>query len=128
MHIDHINISAPMKLLEKVRDFYCDVLGLNEGFRPEFSMNGFWLYADEKPIIHLSESSEHDAGEKQGYFDHFALQAVGVASVIEKLEKVGIEYRTSYVPEISLTQIFCKDPSGTGVELNFINEPIKSLR
>lgn len=124
MHIDHINISAPMTLLEKVRDFYCDVLGLSEGFRPEFSKNGFWLYADEKPIIHLSETHEHDEGDKQGYIDHFALQGVGVASVIEKLEEAEIEYRTSYVAEISLTQIFCKDPSGTGVELNFINEPI----
>jgi len=113
-----------MKLLEKVRDFYCDVLGLNEGFRPEFSKNGFWLYADEKPNIHLSESLKHDEGEKQGYIDHFALQAVGAASVIKQLEKAGIEYKTSYVPEISLTQIFCKDPSGTGVEVNFINEAI----
>ena len=36
MHIDHINISAPAELPLKVRDFYCDVLGLTEGFRSEF--------------------------------------------------------------------------------------------
>lgn len=124
MHIDHINISAPMKLLEKVRDFYCEVLGLNEGFRPNFSKNGFWLYADGKPIIHLSESPGHDVGEKQGYIDHFALKATGVASVIEKLENAGIGYKTSYVEEIFLTQVFCKDPSGIGVEINFVNETI----
>jgi len=122
MHIDHINISAPPELLEKVRHFYCHVFDLTDGFRPVFSKNGFWLYAQDKPIIHLVESHEHHQNEKQGYFDHFALQTTGLANVLEKLDEIGIPYRTTTVPEIGLTQIFCKDPSGTGVEVNFINE------
>jgi extradiol dioxygenase family protein len=32
MHLDHINIAAPAELLAKTRDFYCDVIGLAEGF------------------------------------------------------------------------------------------------
>ena len=122
MHIDHINISAPAELLLKVRDFYCDVLGLTEGFRPEFPRNGFWLYSEGKPIIHLVESLEHHRNERQGFFDHFALQATGLAKVLEQLNATGIEYKLSYLPEINLSQIFFKDPSGTGVEVNFINE------
>ena len=124
MHIDHIHISAPRKLLIQVRDFYCDVLGLTEGFRPKFPKNGFWLYAEGKPIIHLVESHEHHRNEKQGFFDHFALQTSGLAKVLEKLDGTGTEYRTSHVPEIGLSQIFCKDPSGIGVELNFMNESL----
>ena len=122
MHIDHINISAPAELLLKVRDFYCDVLGLYEGFRPEFPRNGFWLYSEGKPIIHLVESLEHHRNERQGFFDHFALQATGLAKVLEQLNATGIEYKLRYLPEINLSQIFFKDPSGTGVEVNFINE------
>lgn len=122
MHIDHINISAPAELLLKVRDFYCDVLGLTEGFRPKFSRNGFWLYSEGKPIIHLVESFEHHRNERQGFFDHFALQATGLVKVLEQLNATGIEYKLSYIPEINLSQIFFKDPSGTGVEVNFINE------
>jgi len=34
----------------------------------------------------------------------------------------GIEYKLSYLPEINLSQIFFKDSSGTGGEVNFINE------
>jgi catechol 2,3-dioxygenase-like lactoylglutathione lyase family enzyme len=124
MYIDHINISAPKELLEKVRTFYCDVLGLTVGFRPEFSADGFWLYAQDKALIHLFVSSRHHENEKQGYFDHFALRTTGLAKVIEQLRVFNIEYRTSHVPEISLTQIFCKDPAGTGVEISFLNEAL----
>ena len=122
MHIDHINISAPMDLLEKVRNFYCEVFDLTSEFRPGFSARGFWLYAQDKAIIHLSESLEHHMNEKQGYFDHFALQTTDVGAVLERLDHIGTEYRTSHVVDIGLTQVFFKDPSGTGVELNSFNE------
>jgi len=124
MHLDHINIAAPAGLLAKTRDFYCDVIGLTAGFRPEFSRKGFWLYSEGKPIIHLIESLEHSRNKKQGYFDHFSLQATGLTKVIEKLDKASISYRLSYVPEIDLSQLFCKDPCGIGVEINFPGESV----
>lgn len=124
MHLDHINISAPPALLAEVRDFYCDLLGLSEGFRPMFSRKGFWLYSDGKPIIHLMESLDHHRNEKQGYFDHFALQATGLKRLIEKLDAAGIGYRMKYLAETDLSQVFCKDPTGIGVEINFPGESV----
>ena len=124
MHIDHINISTPPDLLRKVRDFYCNVLGLAEGFRPKLSKHGYWLYSEGKPIVHLVESLDHYPAEKQGYMDHFALQATDLRAVIDKLEATGTRYRMSYLPEIDLSQVFFKDPAGTGVELNFRNESL----
>jgi len=123
MQIDHINIRAPMDLLQKARDFYCDVLGLTEGFRPNISGHGFWIYAGDKPIIHLSESADRARTGKPGFFDHFALRASEPATIIEKLDKAGIEYVVKSVDEINLTQVFCKDPAGIGVELNFLDQP-----
>jgi len=58
MQIDHINIKAPPALLEEVRDFYCEVLGLQEGARPEFASKGYWLYSAAGPIVHLSVVDE----------------------------------------------------------------------
>jgi len=124
MHIDHINISAPAELLLKVRDFYCDVLGLSGGFRPKLSRPGYWLYADGKPIIHLVESQQHHWNDRQGFFDHFALKTTGAAKVLKKLDETGAQYQISHLPEIGLTQIFCKDPAGTGVEINFLDESL----
>jgi len=124
MKLDHINISAPADLLVKVRDFYCNMLGLTEGFRPVMSRGGYWLYADGKAIIHLVESQEHYHNEKQGYFDHFALQATGLALVLAKLDAADVSYRLSYNAEIDLSQVFCHDPSGTRVEINFPGESV----
>ena len=124
MHIDHINVAAPAGLLEKVRDFYCDVLGLKEGFRPNFSRDGYWLYSGDKALVHLIVSTRHHQNERQGYFDHFALRATGLAEMLERLDRFDIEYTTSHIAELSLTQIFCKDPSGTGVEISFLDEPL----
>ena len=61
MHIEHINISTPMSLLTQVRDFYIDILGLTEGFRPQSTIRGFWLYSGKQALIHLAESDGHFA-------------------------------------------------------------------
>jgi catechol-2,3-dioxygenase len=122
MHIDHINIAAPMELLERVRDFYCSVLDLREGFRPNFSQRGFWLYADDKPIIHLSESNRRQDNEQQGHVDHVAFQTTGVDALIGRLTAKNIEYRSDYIPELNMTQLFFKDPAGTGLEVNCLGE------
>lgn len=122
MHIDHINIAAPEELLERVRNFYCAVLDLTEGFRPEFSQKGFWLYAADRPIVHLSESGRHQRGEHRGHLDHVAFQTAGLEAMIERLRVNNIEFRSSYIPEFNMTQLFFTDPAGTGLEVNFPGE------
>ena len=123
MHIEHINISGPMDLLVKTKEFYCDVFSLVEGFRPGFSRAGFWLYSDGKPLIHLTESNEHFPDNmKQGCFDHFAFQVTGLEEILRKLSALDISYQIEHLREIGMTQIFLKDPTGTGVEANFVNE------
>jgi len=124
MHIDHVNISAPPDVLREVRDFYCDVLGLSVGSRPRLSRPGYWLYSEGNAIIHLIESLDRLPSEKQGYFDHFALQATGLAGVIEKLEAAGIRYTVKQLPDAGVSQVFCHDPAGIRVELNFRGETL----
>ena len=52
---NHFNIRAPKPLLEEVRTFYVDVVGLAEGFRPAVPVPGYWLYLEALPILHLME-------------------------------------------------------------------------
>jgi catechol 2,3-dioxygenase-like lactoylglutathione lyase family enzyme len=122
MHLDHINIAAPFDLLEKVRDFYCAVLDLKVGFRPDFSGRGFWLYSDEKPLIHLSERGEFQAGQQPGFLDHIAFRSCGLDAMKDRLTGCGIEYRSGFITEFNMTQLFFKDPAGTGLEINFPDE------
>ena len=63
MHIDHISIAAPLELLEQVREFYCNILELEVGPRPDFGIAGYWLYGDNHPLIHLIESPNHQRGD-----------------------------------------------------------------
>ena len=122
MQIDHINIKAPKALLEEVRDFYCAVLGLREGFRPNFSGKGHWLYSADRPLVHLSLGSEQTVDPGCGHLDHVAFQTAGLDEFLTRLETRGIHYRSSHLPELELTQLFFSDPAGTGLEVNFHGE------
>jgi len=118
MQLDHINISAPMDLLREVRDFYCAVLGLREGPRPDFSRPGYWLYAGDQPLVHLSESKVHYVSEQKGHLDHVAFRTTDLDALVARLESWGVSYTKVHVPERGMTQVFFSDPAGTGLEVN----------
>ena len=124
MQLDHINVSAPMELLEKVKEFYCTVFELENGFRPAFGKGGFWLYSGENPIIHLSQSNAHHPAENRGCLDHVAFRATGLQALVDRLESQQLAYRASHIPELNMTQLFFSDPAGTGLEVNFLNETL----
>ena len=124
MQLHHINIKAPADLLEEEKQFFCEVLGLSEGSRPDFKSAGYWLYADEDPIVHLSVSQNHFQTEGQGYFDHVAFQSSDLPALIKRLSDAEIAYRDSFVEACDMTQIFFNSPTGTGIEVNFVGERI----
>ena len=51
--IDHFNVViAPSQVDETLR-FYREVLGLVEGFRPDFDRPGWRLYAGDHPVLQI---------------------------------------------------------------------------
>ena len=121
MRIDHINIAAPADLLAAVRDFYCGALELEEGPRPDFGIPGYWLYGGGKPIVHLIESDNHYPAEKPFYLDHIAFEVTDFEAYVARLESMNIEYRVNHIPDFGISQVFCHDPCGNGVEANIPN-------
>jgi len=117
MHIDHVNIKATAELLEKVRDFHCQILGLETGPRPAFGDRGYWLYAGDQALIHLTECSADRATGSQGAFDHFALRVPELSPFIRRLQDADVEYHESLVPGTGLRQVFFRDPAGARVEI-----------
>lgn len=124
MRLDHINIAASMALLTATRDFYCDVVGLEEGPRPSFAFRGFWLYGEGQPIVHLMESDIHRRAEQPHHLDHVAFRMTDAKAYIKRLQAHLIEYKTKNIVDFKIAQIFCQDPCGNGVEINFANETI----
>jgi catechol-2,3-dioxygenase len=118
--LNHYNIRAGQPLIGRVRDFYVDVVGLHEGWRPPFDFPGHWLYAGDAAVVHLVETS---AGQTTAppptTLDHVAFTCTGIDDFEAKLNSLGIAYRKAGVPGARVQQLFVKDPAGNGVELNF---------
>ena len=123
--IDHFNIRASRELLEQVRVFYCDVIGLVVGDRPPFDSAGYWLYAGDHAVLHLSlaGADEQLATDAATTLNHVALACTGRAEMERKLAQFGVSFRTARVPATNVAQLFLEDPAGNGIELSFADDP-----
>jgi catechol 2,3-dioxygenase-like lactoylglutathione lyase family enzyme len=119
LRIDHVNIGGSAELVDACRRFYVDVLGLHEGGRPPFLRRGWWLYAGDTPIVHLTEREHGVALQPPGPLDHFALQCSGLERMKAGLAAREIPFTIEEVPDRQQTQIFLTDPAGIALELNF---------
>ncbi|MFC5474574.1 VOC family protein [Paraherbaspirillum soli] len=119
--LNHYNLRAPRDLLLQLKDFYCEVVGLEPGPRPPFNSFGYWLYAGGHPILHLSEAKAGDprATHTATTFDHVAFSCVDPEQMEARLQARQVQYEVAHVPASTEKQIFFQDPAGNGVELNF---------
>ncbi len=115
--LDHYNIAAPQIVIEQCRAFYIDIIGLTEGYRPPPRKLGYWLYANNKPILHLTVS-EIERQTDNNYFNHIALAASDPEAFLASCKANGIHYQTNTIEQLGVTQIFLHDPAGTHLELN----------
>ena len=120
LSINHIQLVAEKDLVIQLRDFYCNVVGLTEGFRPAFERFGFWLYIGDKDVLHLITPKEGDErSSRKSSFDHIAFKTDNYEGVLQKLKSLHIPFEEKSIPGISAHQIFLTDPVANRVELNF---------
>lgn len=124
--IDHCTIRGRPQDVDRLRDFYRDVLGLQEGRRASFSFPGYWMYLGATPVIHIAGTLPADGPEapagapgSTGRFDHVSFRARGLDAVRAHLERIGTPYKEAPVPGMDLHQLFFHDPAGVKVELTF---------
>ena len=114
--IDHINIAT--QKLSATRTFYVDILGLTEGYRPDFPFDGHWLYAGERAIVHLQQADGPVGPSQASALNHFAFEIADFDAIIARLDAHAIVYRLSTPPGTTIRQAFLKDPNGAVIELN----------
>ena len=120
LSINHIQLVAEKDLVVQLRDFYCNVVGLTEGFRPAFERFGFWLYIGNKDVLHLITPKEGDErSPRKSSFDHIAFKTDNYEGVLQKLKSLHIPFEEKSIPGMSAHQIFLRDPAANRVELNF---------
>ncbi len=119
--------------LAATRDFFVDVLGLEDGDRPPFPFPGHWLYCAGTPVVHLiglntdgsSGLVDYMGADRDtaltgtGAVDHLAFLAEDLEGMRARIEGQGVESREREVPDLALHQIFVVDPNGITVEINF---------
>ena len=129
--LDHCSIRTAK--LDETRGFYVDVLGMEDGDRPNFPFPGNWLYVDGHAAVHLVGVDPDDPTgleeylgavdvaelDGSGAFDHLAFRAEDPGRLIERLKRLDVPYRERKVPNMDLFQIFLEDPNGITVELNY---------
>jgi catechol 2,3-dioxygenase-like lactoylglutathione lyase family enzyme len=125
LRIGHVNLRGPAALIEQLKDFYVDVIGLRAGPRPTFrsGSSGYWLYAGNLDVIHLSIDPHRTTMPEVPHagFGHFALlcNRADFDAARQRLDALGANYTVDQIEELGQIQIFLTDPAGTSVELTF---------
>lgn len=104
--------------LEATTRFYSGVLGLVPGERPNMGFPGVWLYCGGQPVLHVIAGRALPA-DPRGVLDHMAFTATDLPGVAETLRANGIAYDLRRQADSGTWQLFCFDPSGARVELDF---------
>ena len=135
--LDHYSIRTTK--LDETRRFYTDVVGLTDGYRPEFDFPGAWLYSGERAVVHVVGIDPDDPqglidylGDKAGAgtgadgtgtIDHVAFFATDVDEMVRRLKAAGVPFRERAIPTMSLHQVFLEDPNGVTIEINYSTAP-----
>ena len=74
-------------------------LGLKQGERPNFPFEGYWLYSEEKPIIHIFGDSAKFRDENRNEIvypervvDHICFTSNSYETVIENINRYSLKY------------------------------------
>ena len=113
--MNHFNVLTDD--VEATRRFYVGIIGLTEGERPPLGFDGAWLYAGGRPILHVSAAKL--PRDRAGVIDHMAFSATDLQGTVQRLEEQGVDFVLRQQVGTRIWQIFCHDPMGAKVELDF---------
>ena len=115
--LDHVTLRTHD--LEGTRAFLEDVLDLRPGYRPAFSFPGYWLYADNEPVVHLIPGHGGPVDRVGETIDHVGFRLTDHDGMRRKLEGLGVSYSRMELPELAERRLFIRTPTGILLELVF---------
>ena len=137
--LDHFLIQT--EDMEKTRDWYVRVLGMEVGPSPDFKFPVCWLYVGGKDVLHIAEGGKNvpetrksylgqqsDAVYGSGVVDHVAFRATGLEQMMAHLEKQDVAFTKRQVDDQGRFQLFLIDPNGLKVELSFENVEARDIQ
>ena len=116
--LDHINLCTGQ--LDRLVQWYEQVLGLRRGPRPPFKFAGAWLYAGDAAVVHISDTSPAPAPHQTDLtLEHGAFRATGFDQFLATLTAAGEAYKVSKVPDYPIVQVNVWDPDGNHLHVDF---------
>ena len=113
--MNHFNVLTDD--VDATRRFYVGIIGLTEGERPPLGFDGAWLYAGGCAILHVSKAKL--PADRKGVIDHVAFSATDLKGTVARLKQNNVEFVLRQQVGTRIWQIFCHDPMGAKVELDF---------
>ncbi|WP_395066480.1 VOC family protein [Paraburkholderia silvatlantica] len=123
MQLDHVTLVTPD--LEGACRFFRDIVGLEEGQRPPFRVDGHWLYANGRPVVHLVDATgpARSPGAASALvaprIDHVAFRVAPGGewrALVERLAAQRAPYQLAEVPASAEVQLFVALAPGVVVE------------
>lgn len=123
MQLDHITIVASD--CSCLRSFFVDVAGMQEGPRPAFGVGGYWLYLDQRAVVHLIERPQVQPagsitnGAAPARIDHMALRIDSGAEwhkLLQRLRDHQLPYQLSDMRVLQEQQLFVSPAPEVTVE------------
>lgn len=123
LRLDHVNVRTTK--LDEMVGFYEQILGLSAGVRPDFPFPGAWIYIGEHPVIHLV-GVEEDCAAIEPKIEHFAIQATGLAELLDRLKGADIRYSVDPVPGMPIVQVNLEDVDGNHIHIDFNSDEMSA--
>lgn len=130
INFDHISFRA--KNPSEMKDFIVELLGLKIGFRPDFPFEGYWLYSGDKDVVHIfndqatfykdgliNEIIEEESSGKN-IINHVCFYSDDYEELMERINKMNLDYSINLVPDSPVEQIFIKAPEDLLLEIQAI--------
>ncbi|WP_425261513.1 VOC family protein [Rubrivivax sp. RP6-9] len=115
--MNHFTITAEDRA--QTLAFYCDLLGLQDGHRPDLGFPGAWLYAGgPQAVLHIYWDRPMPT-TRTGVIDHMAFTASDLKAVKARFDAAGVKYDLRRQAGSGTWQLFSFDPNGARVELDF---------
>jgi catechol 2,3-dioxygenase-like lactoylglutathione lyase family enzyme len=118
MYLDHATLVTAD--LAAARRFFVDVVGLEDGARPPFRIDGHWLYTAGRPVVHLVDATAPSrAGPTAPRIDHIAFRIERAAewqALLERMREAQVAWQLAEVPLAGELQMFVALAPGVIVE------------
>lgn len=118
---DHLAFNA--ENIDALQEDFTALLDLESGYRPDFPFPGYWLYKDERAVVHIITNQTELAALTLNHIA-FRIGENTAKEVREFLGNNGLLYQLTRVPVNNNLQFFISVPGANfGIELIALPDP-----